>query len=210
MPWSSPPLISRIRSICSATIRSSPSAPWRRSRTSSFSPNWMRAGTPSPSFVKHMAGNMRSRWVDFLTTDGEKPDRNRDSEFVDPPATREALMRLWEESWGHVFHALEPLSDSDLGRTVMIRGEAHSVMQAINRQVAHYSMHIGTDRHAGEAFRARSVAITEYSAESVGGVQSESGGGREQSAVSFTRVPASARQPPDMPEDGGTPRAHFV
>src|ERR1022692_3538968 len=93
--------------------------------------------------VKHMAGNMRSRWVDFLTTDGEKPDRNRDSEFVDPPATREALMQLWEESWGHVFHALEPLADSDLGQTVTIRGEAHSVMQAINRQVAHYAMHIG-------------------------------------------------------------------
>jgi hypothetical protein len=93
--------------------------------------------------VKHMAGNMRSRWVDFLTTDGEKPDRNRDSEFVDPPATREDLLRLWEEGWGHVFHALEPLSDADLSRAVTIRGEAHSVMQALNRQVAHYSMHIG-------------------------------------------------------------------
>jgi len=93
--------------------------------------------------VKHMAGNMRSRWVDFLTADGEKPDRNRDSEFENPPATREALLQLWEESWGHVFHALEPLSDADLGRTVTIRGEAHSVMQALNRQVAHYSMHIG-------------------------------------------------------------------
>jgi hypothetical protein len=93
--------------------------------------------------VKHMAGNMRSRWVDFLTTDGEKADRHRDIEFVDPPASREALLQLWEESWGHVFHALEPLSEDDLGRTVTIRGEAHSVMQAINRQVAHYSMHIG-------------------------------------------------------------------
>jgi hypothetical protein len=93
--------------------------------------------------VKHMAGNMRSRWVDFLTTDGEKADRNRDSEFVDPPATRAALMQLWEESWGHVFSALESLTDEDLGRTVTIRGEAHSVMQAVNRQVAHYSMHIG-------------------------------------------------------------------
>ena len=93
--------------------------------------------------VKHMAGNMRSRWVDFLNSDGEKPDRNRDSEFVDPPATREALMGLWEESWAHVFHALEPLSDGDLGRKVTIRGEAHSVMQALNRQVAHYAMHIG-------------------------------------------------------------------
>jgi hypothetical protein len=93
--------------------------------------------------VKHMAGNMRSRWVDFLTADGEKPDRNRDSEFVGPPATREALMRVWEEGWGRVFQALEPLSDADLARTVTIRGEAHSVMQAINRQVAHYAMHIG-------------------------------------------------------------------
>jgi len=93
--------------------------------------------------VKHIAGNMRSRWVDFLTTDGEKPNRNRDSEFVDPPATREQLMQLWEDNWSHVFRALEPLSESDLGRTITIRGEAHSVMQAINRQIAHYSMHIG-------------------------------------------------------------------
>src|ERR1035441_6268053 len=119
--------------------------------------------------IKHIAGNMHSRWVDFLTTDGEKPDRNRDSEFFDPPATREALMQLWEESWGHVFHALEPLADSGLGRTVTIRGEAHSVMQAINRQVAHYAMH-WSDRHAGEAFRARSMAVPHYSAESLDGV----------------------------------------
>ena len=93
--------------------------------------------------VKHMVGNMRSRWVDFLTADGEKPDRNRDSEFVDPPTTRESLMRLWEEGWGYVFGALEPLSDADLARKVTIRGEVHSVTQAINRQMAHYSMHIG-------------------------------------------------------------------
>ncbi|SPE28329.1 conserved hypothetical protein [Candidatus Sulfopaludibacter sp. SbA6] len=93
--------------------------------------------------VKHMAGNMRSRWTDFLTTDGEKPDRNRETEFEDPPATREALMQLWERGWSLVFGALEPLTDADLGRTVMIRGEAHSVMQAINRQVAHYAHHAG-------------------------------------------------------------------
>jgi len=93
--------------------------------------------------VKHMTGNMRSRWTDFLTTDGEKPERHRDSEFVDPPATREALMKEWESAWGCLFSALEPLSDADLGRTVTIRGEAHSVMQAINRQLAHYSYHIG-------------------------------------------------------------------
>lgn len=93
--------------------------------------------------VKHMAGNMRSRWTDFLTTDGEKPDRNRDSEFVDPPATRAALLQVWEDGWACVFHAIEPLSDADLGRRVMIRGEEHSVMQAIHRQVAHYAQHVG-------------------------------------------------------------------
>ncbi|MBZ5620082.1 MAG: DUF1572 domain-containing protein [Acidobacteriia bacterium] len=93
--------------------------------------------------VKHMAGNMRSRWTDFLTSDGEKPDRHRDSEFEEPPPNRAALMQTWEEGWGHVFRALEPLSDQDLGRTVTIRGEAYSVMQAIHRQVAHYACHCG-------------------------------------------------------------------
>lgn len=93
--------------------------------------------------AKHMTGNMRSRWIDFLTTDGEKPNRNRDSEFVDPPATRDALLADWESGWACVFKALEPLTDENLSRTVTIRGEAHSVMQAINRQVAHYSYHVG-------------------------------------------------------------------
>jgi Protein of unknown function (DUF1572) len=93
--------------------------------------------------VKHMAGNMRSRWTDFLTTDGEKPTRNRDSEFEDAAATRETLLKDWEDGWACVFNALEPLADEDLDRTVTIRGEAHSVMQAINRQVAHYAHHVG-------------------------------------------------------------------
>ena len=93
--------------------------------------------------VKHMAGNMRSRWTDFLTSDGEKPDRNRDTEFEDPPATRETVLALWEQGWQYLFTALEPLSDPDLQRTVTIRGEAHSVMQAINRQMAHYAYHCG-------------------------------------------------------------------
>ena len=93
--------------------------------------------------VKHMTGNMRSRWTDFLNTDGEKPDRQRDSEFVDPPATRESILARWEEGWQTVFQALEPLTDADLSRTVFIRGEAHSVMQAINRQIAHYAYHCG-------------------------------------------------------------------
>jgi len=93
--------------------------------------------------VKHMAGNMRSRWTDFLTTDGEKPSRNRDSEFEAPPATRAELMAMWEQGWGCLLGALDGLTDADLGRTIRIRGEAHSVMQAINRQVAHYSYHCG-------------------------------------------------------------------
>ncbi len=93
--------------------------------------------------VKHMAGNMRSRWTDFLTTDGEKPDRNRDMEFCDGPPDRPALMRVWDEGWATVFGALEPLTEADLARTITIRGEAHSVMQAINRQLAHYPYHCG-------------------------------------------------------------------
>jgi len=93
--------------------------------------------------VKHMAGNMRSRWRDFLTSDGEKPDRNRDIEFESPATTRAELMDQWNAGWKWVFDALEPLTDADLTKTIYIRGEAHSVMQAINRQVAHYSHHIG-------------------------------------------------------------------
>jgi hypothetical protein len=93
--------------------------------------------------VKHMAGNMRSRWTDFLTTDGEKPSRNRDREFEEPPATRTELMALWDDGWRCLFTALEGLTDADLVRTITIRGEAHSVMQAINRQVAHYPYHCG-------------------------------------------------------------------
>ena len=93
--------------------------------------------------VKHMTGNMRSRWTDFLSSDGEKPDRNRDTEFLEPPATRAELLKRWNEGWDAVFHALEPLTNSDLERKVTIRGEPHSVMQAINRQIAHYAYHCG-------------------------------------------------------------------
>jgi hypothetical protein len=93
--------------------------------------------------VKHLAGNMRSRWTDFLTTDGEKSDRNRDTEFEDPPKDREQLMLLWEEGWACLLSALESLDDSQLGQQVLIRGEAHSVMQAINRQLCHYAYHVG-------------------------------------------------------------------
>jgi len=93
--------------------------------------------------VKHMAGNMRSRWTDFLTSDGEKPDRNRDSEFEAPPSTRAELMETWESGWRCLLAALEGLTDADLARTVYIRTEPHSVTQAINRQIAHYACHVG-------------------------------------------------------------------
>jgi hypothetical protein len=93
--------------------------------------------------VKHLSGNMRSRWTDFLTTDGEKPDRNRDSEFVDPPASREAMLALWQAGWQRLLETLSSLSDQDLARTVKIRSEAHSVMQAVNRQIAHTAYHCG-------------------------------------------------------------------
>jgi hypothetical protein len=112
--------------------------------------------------VKHLAGNMRSRWTDFLTSDGEKPDRDRDSEFESPPADRAELVAMWERGWAILFAALEPLGDDDLGRTITIRGERHSVMQAINRQVAHYSYHVGqivfvAKHFAGEAWKTLSV-----------------------------------------------------
>ncbi len=93
--------------------------------------------------VKHLAGNMRSRFTDFLTSDGEKPDRNRDTEFEDPPKTRTELMAVWDRGWKCVFGALEPLTDADMDRTVTVRKEPHTVMQAISRQLAHYAHHIG-------------------------------------------------------------------
>ena len=94
--------------------------------------------------VKHMAGNMRSRFTDFLTTDGEKPDRHRDQEFeLSPTTTRADLTKWWEEGWARVFAALETLKPENVMRKVTIRGEPHTVLQAINRQIAHYAYHTG-------------------------------------------------------------------
>jgi uncharacterized damage-inducible protein DinB len=104
--------------------------------------------------VKHLAGNMRSRWMDFLTTDGEKPDRNRDTEFEDAPRTRADVLELWERGWKYLFEALEPLTDADLTRTVTIRAEPHSVMQAISRQMAHYTYHVGQIVYLAKHFTA--------------------------------------------------------
>jgi len=94
--------------------------------------------------VKHLAGNMRSRFTDLLTSDGEKPDRFRDREFeLTATTTRSDVMRWWDEGWACVLSAVEALNPEDVTRTVTIRNEPHTVLQAINRQIAHYAQHIG-------------------------------------------------------------------
>lgn len=91
--------------------------------------------------MRHMAGNMRSRWTGFLTSDGEKADRMRDQEFEERRPSRADLLAEWEDGWSRVFDALAPLGDADLGRIVLIRAEPHTVYKAISRQVAHYAGH---------------------------------------------------------------------
>ena len=93
--------------------------------------------------VKHLSGNMVSRWTDFLTTDGEKESRNRDAEFENDVPSREALLALWEEGWNCLFHTLNSLTEEDFTTTVYIRNQGHTVVDAINRQLAHYPYHIG-------------------------------------------------------------------
>lgn len=94
--------------------------------------------------IQHMAGNMRSRFRDFLTTDGEKPDRFRDAEFeLKSGTTRADILRCWEDGWAQLFAALDSLQPEDVMKTVTIRGEPHTVLQAINRQIAHYALHTG-------------------------------------------------------------------
>ena len=94
--------------------------------------------------IQHMAGNLISRWTDFLTTDGEKPDRDRDSEFeVRDGKTRAELLARWEEGWSRLFDALAALTEADLTRTVTIRAEPHTVVRAVNRQLAHQVYHTG-------------------------------------------------------------------
>ena len=104
--------------------------------------------------VKHMAGNLRSRWLDFLTTDGEKPDRNRDQEFVLTDAdTRPDLMRRWEASFKIVFDTVASLKPEDFVKTVTIRGEPHTILQAINRSLMHTAYHVGQILYLGKHLR---------------------------------------------------------
>ena len=113
--------------------------------------------------IKHLAGNMRSRWRDFLSTDGEKPDRQRDREFrLEPEDTRSELMRRWDEGWSHVFDAIGALTEDDLLRTVTVRGEPHTVLEAIHRQLSHYAYHVGqivylAKHWAGEEWQSLSI-----------------------------------------------------
>jgi len=104
--------------------------------------------------MKHMAGNMFSRWTDFLTSDGEKPDRNRDMEFViEANTTKADVLDYWERGWACVFAAVEPLTLADFQKTVTIRGEKHTIVQALNRQMTHYAYHIGQIVFLAKHFR---------------------------------------------------------
>jgi hypothetical protein len=132
--------------------------------------------------MKHMAGNMFSRWTDFLTSDGEKPNRNRDLEFVIEPQTSKAeVIDYWERGWACLFSALEPLRPEDFEKTVKIRGEEHTIVQAINRQLMHYSYHVGQIVFLAKHFRSaswqslsiprnRSAAFNVYLSNQPGGV----------------------------------------
>jgi hypothetical protein len=113
--------------------------------------------------MKHMAGNMRSRWTDFLTSDGEKPDRERDSEFERQASdTKNAVLVAWEDGWNRFFQAIASLRPEDLSKSVTIRGERHSVLEAINRQMTHYAAHVGqivllAKHYAGPAWQSLSI-----------------------------------------------------
>ena len=129
---------------------------------------WLRQPAPGSNsaavIVQHMVGNLRSRFTDFLTTDGEKPTRHRDQEFEEPTevAAVPLLRRDWDAAWGILFGLLDELTPADLLRTVLIRGEAHTVLAAVQRQVAHYSSHVGqlillAKIIRGEAFQSLSI-----------------------------------------------------
>ncbi len=131
--------------------------------------------------IKHMAGNMRSRFTDFLTADGEKPTRRRDQEFeIGSSTTRAEVMKWWEEGWKVVFDTLAALQPSDILRTVTIRGEPHTVLQALNRQLAHYAYHVGQI-----VFLAKHIRGTAWKSLSIPRGKSEE----------FNRVPVNRRPP---------------
>lgn len=135
--------------------------------------------------IKHMAGNMRSRFTDFLTSDGEKPDRQRDTEFeMNSAASRAEVMGWWEEGWTRVFAAVDSLTPEDVMREVTIRGESHTVLQALNRQVAHYAYHVGQI-----VFLAKHIRSNEWKSLSIPRGKSEE----------YNRTPATTRKPGPSP-----------
>ena len=115
--------------------------------------------------VKHVGGNLVSRWSDFLTSDGEKPGRDRDMEFrIGADDTRERLISVWSRGWATLFEALEPLGDPDMARSITIRGEPLTVLQAVNRQLTHYAYHVGqivyvAKHHRGPTWRTLSIPL---------------------------------------------------
>lgn len=103
--------------------------------------------------AKHLSGNMVSRWSDFLLTDGEKPNRNREQEFEDDIGSKQELLTIWEEGWSCLFKALDELEGQDLLKSIYIRGERHTVLEAIERQIAHYAYHIGQIVYIGKQLK---------------------------------------------------------
>ncbi len=103
--------------------------------------------------VKHLSGNMVSRWTDFLISDGEKPNRNRDQEFINDISSKQEMISIWEKGWSVLFEAIDALAERDLLKTVYIRGERHTVIEAIERQMAHYAYHIGQIVYVGKQIK---------------------------------------------------------
>ncbi|HKD91295.1 MAG TPA: DUF1572 family protein [Terriglobales bacterium] len=134
--------------------------------------------------MKHMSGNMRSRWTDFLTTDGEKPDRHRDSEFIlDSRTTRIELLQWWESGWKQVFEAIASLKPEDLEHVITIRGKEHTVLQAINRALAHYAYHVGQIVFLAKHFRSKdwqTLSIPKGQSETYGRTAEEKHGARRE------------------------------
>ncbi|MBD0325201.1 MAG: DUF1572 family protein [Pyrinomonadaceae bacterium] len=153
--------------------------------------------------IKHISGNMLSRWTDFLTTDGEKPSRHRDMEFVITPETSKAdLLAEWERGWSCLFGALEPLRPEDFGTKIFIRGEKHSVVEAINRQLTHYAYHIGQIVFLAKHFRSaewkslsiprnKSAEFNAYLTEQTGGAARKN---RFQAPQDFSREAETKKQ----------------
>jgi hypothetical protein len=148
--------------------------------------------------IKHIAGNLHSRWTDFLTTDGEKPTRNRDSEFELLDDSRESLMQFWETGWQTLFDNIEPLTQENFAQTITIRGEPHSVVEAINRQLTHYSYHIGQIVLLAKHFKStnwktlsvpknRSIEFNQFLAEKQ--ASSESTTNRLEASFEFSKKP---------------------